>query len=107
MCWDKQHMRKAFRERLTELDSPWLRVIQRHDARVQRQKAREAEVEAKEVAERAGETYKAPPSAHDETADDFLLEATRLIECMDSVGGWEISELLEKCKRMTSLGSNA
>jgi hypothetical protein len=55
-------------------------------------------VEAKEVAKRAGETYKAPPSANDETADDLLLEATRLIECMDSVGGWEMSELLEKCK---------
>jgi hypothetical protein len=34
MCWDKQHMREVFREKLTELDSPWLRDIQRYDARV-------------------------------------------------------------------------
>jgi hypothetical protein len=101
MCWEKQLMRKAFRERLEELNSPWMGVIQSCLVRKQREKAREAE--SKEDGVEACNEPSQPSRNFCETVKDLLFEATRVAESMDQVGDWEITELLEECKRAAGL----
>ncbi|KAM0247763.1 hypothetical protein ACHAQJ_009696 [Trichoderma viride] len=101
MCWEKQLMRKAFRERLEELKSPWMGVVQSCLVRKQREKAREAKSEDGE--DEACDEPSQLLQNFCETANDLVLEAARVVESMDQVGDWEITELLVECKRAAGL----
>ncbi|KAK1762852.1 hypothetical protein QBC33DRAFT_623415 [Phialemonium atrogriseum] len=105
MCWDKQLMRGAFRERLKQLDSPWLCVIKTFSEREERERMKE------ETGWDADSTDSDDVDAGQETPpmmwSDLVAEAFRIIQGLDGVGIDEARDLLEECKKFAGLDSDA
>lgn len=106
MCWDKQLMRGAFRERLKQLDSPWLGLIKTFSEREEREKMKEEtgwDADSDTDSDDVDAGQETPPMMW----SDLVAEAFRIIQGLDGVGIYEARDLLEECKKFAGLDFDA